>query len=401
MSNSPKKASEVVEKAHVPWFLFKRCISIEKHCFKPSEYRYFDANPIDILWNTSKLLKEQHPGHYLAHASLQALLMAGVLEYNPHTEVECIPDIECMDVTDKGVCTDMLFEQTLIKLTKGRSGMTHGGGMTESLRASWVLSHSTCSDVAMAIYILTKNQHFDNHLHLGLSSARQSRDLQDIRKIMQFRSPRNFFNPESSDLCSMVTGLSDVKRKVGVDDDDDMGRKILLKITSKPIQDVQMKKCDKAVSMKVLKKGVILGGKSRHQCIRKIDKYSLARHLDGGALDGASKSCDTYYVLDGDALLQLLAWPPAVTYGDLFILYQNHIEYNYEKVAIVFYGYTTASIKDMEQSRCIHHGLRTALDLSRCRHITVVTDDTDILIMLRQHASKDITMQDMKKEGKT
>ena len=41
-----------------------------------------------------------------------------------------------------GVWTDMVIEQTLMKSIKSKSGITHGGGMTESQRATWVMSHA-------------------------------------------------------------------------------------------------------------------------------------------------------------------------------------------------------------------------------------------------------------------
>ncbi|KAJ8879449.1 hypothetical protein PR048_020057 [Dryococelus australis] len=156
-----------------------------------------------------------------------------------------------------GIWTDMFIEQTLMKSTKGRSGITHGGGMMENQRASWVLSHSTCSAVTMAIHLLTKSRHFDSQLHVELLSVRQSRDLQDIRKM------------------------------------------VVLFFTSQPFQP--------------------------RQCIRKTDKSALARHLDGVTSDNASNiHCDTYHVLDGGTLLQLVVWLTAVTYSDFSLIQKPH-----------------------------------------------------------------------------
>ncbi|KAJ8886324.1 hypothetical protein PR048_012535 [Dryococelus australis] len=159
----------------------------------------------------------------------------------------------------EGAWTNMFIEQTLMKLTKERSRITHGRGMTDSQRVSGMLSHSTCSAVTMAIHLLTKSRHFDSQMPL--------------------------FDPEK-------------------------------------------------------------------QCIRKTDKSALTRHIDGFIYDSASNMhCDTYHVLEYGTLFQLGVWPPAVTYSDLFLLYKNHIESNYGKVTVIFDGYTTSTIKDMEQSR--------------------------------------------------
>lgn len=54
-----------------------------------------------------------------------------------------------------GVWTDMNIEQTLMKCTKSRKGITHGGGMTESQRALWILSHSRSSEITYAMSLLT------------------------------------------------------------------------------------------------------------------------------------------------------------------------------------------------------------------------------------------------------
>ncbi|KAJ8875549.1 hypothetical protein PR048_023444 [Dryococelus australis] len=446
------KASEEVEKAHIPYcFCSKDASALKKIVFKQPECTPLCVYPIDILWNISKLLKEprmeaqrlnvdvpvvtfdqciymkatevvnskpdEFPcvkffkkcvlrtlylimsgkeyscslrGHHLIHASLQVLLIADILEYNPHTEVECIPDTDCMDVTEEsqqkvsdlielfyelfqttmsmndaikstalnevieslekqklelskdirtaklwilylkifdvakafiwsektgnfemhlntvenmlpffassghnnyvkyarvyiqdmreiekkypqvhemftkgyftsrrhdrmwaGVWTEMFIEQTLMKSTKGQSGITHGGGMTESKRASLVLSHSTCSAVTMCY--------------------------------------GNPFTYKEYELCTFPPALFNLEK----------------------------------------------------QCIRKSDESALARHLDGVISDNTSNiHCDTYHVVDGGTPLQLVVWPLA-------------------KVTVVFDDYTTSSIKDMEQSRRMKHSLVT------------------------------------------
>jgi len=37
-----------------------------------------------------------------------------------------------------GVSTDLTIEQTMRQAVKGRSGLTHGRGMTDSVRLTWV-----------------------------------------------------------------------------------------------------------------------------------------------------------------------------------------------------------------------------------------------------------------------
>jgi len=51
-----------------------------------------------------------------------------------------------------GLPTDLTTEQTMMKAIKGRGGLTHGRGMTESARTLWVSSVHKTTTVKSALF---------------------------------------------------------------------------------------------------------------------------------------------------------------------------------------------------------------------------------------------------------
>ncbi|KAJ8892413.1 hypothetical protein PR048_004993, partial [Dryococelus australis] len=139
----------------------------------------------------------------------------------------------------------MCIEQTLMRCIKSRSGIPHGGGMTESQCATWILSHSRCSEIAYAMSLLT-----------GVSRISNSENK--------------------------VT----TEKKGG-----DIGRNIHDKLTGKLLKNVTMFKSDQAVTMKILKKAIINADETHH-----IHSHLLTQRMFVCfSLDNASKYAREYF----------------------------------------------------------------------------------------------------------
>ncbi|KAJ8890145.1 hypothetical protein PR048_009652 [Dryococelus australis] len=304
-----------------------------------------------------------------------------------------------------GVWIDMCIEQTLMRFmrcTKSRSGITHGG----------------VSRISSVQYT-------------EISDARMARDFQDMKAIMEFFNSPNPFN-------NKVTTEKDI-----------IGRHMQEKLTGKLFRNVTMFKSDQAVTMQVLKKGIIIADETLHidthlptqrmfvcftldkaskdareyfsyelstiphslfdprtQLMRKTDKSSLAIALYSMTVNQTKCSQThehTYFVLDGGAFLHELAWFKSGTFGDIIRQYESYVDMQYGKLTIVLDGYLTrvkqssvTHFQDKGYSVIYAHAdadtliLKTALNIAKERHITVVADDTDILVLLLHHCCKNI-----------
>jgi len=75
-----------------------------------------------------------------------------------------------------GLSTDLITEQVLMKAIKGRGGLTHGSGMTENARLSWVHTMHQSTAVHRAMTALTKLETEKRTEHRDMDRARTVRD---------------------------------------------------------------------------------------------------------------------------------------------------------------------------------------------------------------------------------
>lgn len=404
-----------------------------------------------------------------------------------------------------GVWTDMFIEQTLMRSTKSRGGLTHGRGMGDSQRASWILSHPACCEAIFAMSHLTNVSRVSSEQHIEMSDSRKLRDLKDFQTLHQFLEDHNPFDLQCIELRNVFSGLVDSEHKVNADEAKLIGLQIHSKMNGKAFNCVTMVKKDQAVTMKILKKGIVIDGVIKHvdtglltqrmlvclyvnpdlqklednfkyelsilppslfdtetQLLRKCDKSSLAKTLDNIApSSNYIFPAETSYVLDGGALLHKLPWPKIGKFSDVLELYSRHVAKEYKVVTIVFDGYANCSTKDVEHQirtkqssvtvkftessplliskgpflsnnenkQCfitmlgkhlevnghtVVHAtgdadtliVKSALTLAEEKHVTVVADDTDVLVLLIYHNTRNICLQsctfsDKKRDIKT
>jgi len=71
----------------------------------------------------------------------------------------------------------------MIKAVKSRGGLTHGRGMTESIRLVWVHSMHKCGTILTSLKSLTGVDECRNESkHVEFGQSRLQRDLHDLNK---------------------------------------------------------------------------------------------------------------------------------------------------------------------------------------------------------------------------
>jgi len=82
-----------------------------------------------------------------------------------------------------GLWTDLTIEQALMKSVKNRGGLTHGRGLTESVRLQWVLSMHQCAAVHRSMTTLTGLNNVTSYQHIDLGAKRHKHDFRDLNSI--------------------------------------------------------------------------------------------------------------------------------------------------------------------------------------------------------------------------
>ena len=86
-----------------------------------------------------------------------------------------------------GISTDLAVEQVMMKAVKSRGGLTHGRGMTESVRLVWVHSMHKCGTIHRSLKALTGVDECCNELkHVELGQTRLQRDLRDLNEMLEW-----------------------------------------------------------------------------------------------------------------------------------------------------------------------------------------------------------------------
>jgi hypothetical protein len=292
--------------------------------------------------------------------------------------------------------TDLLIEQVMMKALKSRGGLTHGRGMTESVRLLWVRSMHKCASIHNAISLLTGAEHnSSDYKHVDLSDARSVRDYEDTLLILGWFEIHNPMQVSDARLMSLATGVfASDDSGVNCDSADEVGKSIMQKMNDAVVIDVTLHKADQVKTLAVLQQKmkknktqlaadnnvlfsrllVIMSRKSPNDLelyfkyelttvptamfsdggLRKTNKSMLAKQLrknTSAVLD--QPSGPLHHVIDGGSLLHRVVWIPSGTFFDVVQQYIEYIRRHYGyKCTIVFDGYCNGpSVKDSEHMR--------------------------------------------------
>ena len=107
-----------------------------------------------------------------------------------------------------GLSTDLIIEQVLMRSLEGQGGLTHGGGMTDSVRSLWVHSMHECASVHAAVNALAGMDIDDTGpCHVELTKARRTQDFVDLQKLLGWFAAHNPLDVSGSRLRNVGTGV--------------------------------------------------------------------------------------------------------------------------------------------------------------------------------------------------
>lgn len=122
-----------------------------------------------------------------------------------------------------GISTDLTIEQVLMRTIKISGGMTRGRGMGDNQRAQWIMSMPACAKINEALQELTGTGFETSDIHKEASTARMSRDKNDISAVLEFLRLRNPFEGDNT-LRNIYTGEV-AQKSVSADTAKDVGKK--------------------------------------------------------------------------------------------------------------------------------------------------------------------------------
>ena len=288
-----------------------------------------------------------------------------------------------------GLWTDLTIEQSLMGLLKGRSGLTRGRGMTESVRHIWIHSMHRCASVHGAMVSLTGRMRKTSEQHAEFGKSRCNQDRRDMMKIKEWFNQHEPFDENVSGLRSLATGVT-ARDGDGVDCDnaEEVGRKIQRKLDNVKVNEAKIKRSDHIKPIAFLYNNVKLGQKviyinpltlftrlvamiQREENLEKFFEYELTPMPTSLFKDGMMRKADKpalrkhliddkvpqsfragKFILDGGALLHKVKWVRNKSYREIAIAYCDYVMQNYGgNCTIVFDGYGTPSTKDHEHKR--------------------------------------------------
>ena len=159
-------------------------------------------------------------------------------------------------MTNGILSTDLLIEQVLMRAIKGRGGLTHGRGMSESMGLLCFHTLHKCASVHVALSRLTGfDITSDAMSHTELGKSRLSRDFTDLNKILEYFVQNCPFDVSDSRLHSISSGLvasdTDV---ITCDTADEVGNRIMASMDDHAFTDVVLQKADLVRTLALLKK---------------------------------------------------------------------------------------------------------------------------------------------------
>ena len=93
---------------------------------------------------------------------------------------------------------------------KSPGGLTHGKGVTESVRYLWVQSLSSLAYISSALMEFTETVNGEKY-HTELGHSRRHTDFSDCMKFYDWLKVRNPFEVRSDNLFSLSSGVASIK----------------------------------------------------------------------------------------------------------------------------------------------------------------------------------------------
>ena len=142
-----------------------------------------------------------------------------------------------------GLSLDLVIEQTMMRSIKAAGGLTHGRGMAESVRVTWLSTLPECSSIHSALTQITRTERNTSEL-VEASASRIKRDSADLSKLKQFLTVYSPFRfTDNARLISQTSGVvADVKDAVNCDKAFEIGCHIQQSWDNQCLTSVKLKK---------------------------------------------------------------------------------------------------------------------------------------------------------------
>ena len=297
-----------------------------------------------------------------------------------------------------GISTDLAIEQAMMRAVKGRGGLTHGRGVTESVRNTWVSTVHKTSSVKTALAQYTNLEYcHDTAQHSEMGKSRVIRDNKDLLKVLQFFEQHNPFDVSDNRLRGLVSGIAAADSdNINCDEVEQVGAVIMTRINGVPFKDVKLKRSDQVKTLAHVTNAVTAGGKKplnidpailfnrflvimqrapdmkpyfayelselpssmfTNNTMRKTNKAQLGKEMCRNVeSSNVNNAMDAVSVIDGGYLLHVVHWNDGYTYADVAGQYIMYVDRHYGRSSvIVFDGYGNGpSTKDQEHQRRTH-----------------------------------------------
>jgi len=293
-----------------------------------------------------------------------------------------------------GISVDLSIEQAMMRAIKGKGGVMHGRGASESVRSTWISTVHKTAGVKTALSNLADIEYCHDvvqHPELGKSRAR--RDNVDLVKMLDFFRCHNPFDSSDSRLRCLTSGITAVESDgINCDKAEEVGANIVRWMDGMPFSAVSLRRKDQVWTLAQVTSVCNANSNKRigtvdptvlFNCLlvimqrsanmqkyfgyelspqptslfkdnymQKTEKAQLAKEICKDCLS-AVVPCGTRCVVDGCYLLRAVVWTKGSTYGDVCYQYVHFVRRNFGSSAdVVFDGYGTgASTKDYEHKR--------------------------------------------------
>jgi len=126
------------------------------------------------------------------------------------------------------------------------AGLTHGRGVSESVRTIWVTSvHKTGANKTALTELTDLEYCHETIQHPELGKSRTKRDIDDISKILEFLELHNPFSISDSRLRSLTSGIAAADSdNINCDNAEEIGSVIMLKMDGIPFSNIKLKRSD-------------------------------------------------------------------------------------------------------------------------------------------------------------
>jgi hypothetical protein len=160
-----------------------------------------------------------------------------------------------------GLWSDLVIEQVVMASIKNsHSGLTHGRGLTESVRQQWIYSFHSYASVHDGMSKLTGRRRCTSDQHVEMGSKRKLIDTADLSKLCEWFEDHDPFT-ENADLRSLSTGLTTNSDEINCDDCENVGRVIQTEMDNKPYNEAKVSRKKQIRTLQHLEKGIVVDNK--------------------------------------------------------------------------------------------------------------------------------------------